>query len=484
MKRYLWLTLLLALVAPAYAQETPAPQPSPSPVTEPDSKPSQETSQITEPIGAESTPFTQPMTDSQLLERIMSRNPTLLAAQEAVEAALAEQKSMEGMLWPMISANGQFTAGTAQRMSMTVPGVEPGNMSMRPRGLTANLNVTAMYPLFTGGKFQAQIEGAKRRVEQAEAELAARRLELRAEAELSLLTLRWQRAQAELLQLEFERQSEDLSLEEERLKLGKVARYIVLRSRSELTRLQQDINLVQLELHRQQADLRRMAALPGEALLDQPLPLKLPGALTPLLSVNEAEHIALDRSPRLALLKAQLAEAETRVQIAKANYWPFVYLAGVYEQRIPEMAEMDYTSGGAIDLLVALPVFDGFRRDNELERIERDASRLLNEYTDARNRLQTEARKALLELEAMRANLDLAQAAVEQFEEEYRIVRLRYTSGKAILLELLDTATQRREARLNQLEFWYRHESARLGFERTLALESQMVRPDSNTIVR
>lgn len=479
MKRCLWLAVLLALAGPAQAQD-PAPQSSPAPAAEP----AEARSESAASADAAASPLVPPMTDPQLLERIMSRNPTLLAAQEAVEAARAEQKGMEGMLWPMISVNGQATAGTAERMSMPVPGIEPGNMSMRPRGLTANLNITAMYPLFTGGKFQAQIEGAKRRVEQAEAELAARRLELRAEAELSLLNLRWQRAQAELLQLDFERQAADLALEEERLRLGKVARYIVLRSRSELARLQQDINLVHLEIHQQQADLRRMAALPGDAPLAEPLALKLPGALTPLLSAAEAERIALDRSPRLAVLRAQLAEADTRVQIAKANYWPFVYLAGVYEQRIPEMAEMNYTSGGAIDLLVALPVFDGFRRDNELERIERDASRLLNEYTDARNRLQTEAGKSLLELEAMRVNLELAQAAVEQFEEEYKIVRLRYTSGKAILLELLDTANQWREARLNQLEFWYRHESARLGFERTLAIESPVTGTDSNTIMR
>lgn len=461
-----WLVWTPALLAQPEGQPEPRPTATVSPPDEATSSPQ------LHPAGPAS-----PWTEEKLLARILTQNPGLLAAQESVEAARAEQKGMESELWPILGVNGQFTAGTTERMSMPVPGVEPANMSMRPRGFTANLNVTAMYPLFTGGKLQAQVEGAKRRVQQAEAEYAVRRLELRAEAQLALLTLRWQTARADLLHAEVERQAEDLRLAEERFGLGKDPRYVVLRSQSELARLQQELNLTHLEIHHQQAELHRLAALPAEEPLFEAEPLRLPKVIQALPAAAEAERMAVAASPSLAILQAQVDEAETRVQIAQASYLPFIYLVGVYEQRIPEMPEMNYTSGGAIDLLIALPVFDGFRRDAEFERFQRDSSRLLNAYTDARNRLQTDTTKLLLELEALAINLDLGQAAVEQRAEEYRIARMRYTGGKAILLEMLDAANQLRAARLDQLETWFRYESARLRFEQLIALDETNAKP-------
>lgn len=463
---------LAATFTPALAQESPLPSPSSTIV------PLDEPAPISPVPTASASPQAAPWSDQALLERVLSQNPTLLAAQEAVEAARAEQKGMESELWPQLAFNSQLTAGSTERMSMPVPGIDPSNMSMRPRGLSANLTLTAMYPLFTGGKLQAQVEGARRRVQQMQAEYAMRRLELRAEALSALLSRRWQRARAEVLSAEIERQQEDLRLAEERLALGKDPRYVVLRSKSELARLQQELNLVMLELNQQEVDLRRMAALPAEAPLTEPLALTRPGRLIALPTPGEAQRLASERSPQLASLQAQLSEADTRVQIAQANYLPFIYLVGVYEQRIPEMPEMDYTSGGAIDLLIALPIFDGFRRDAEVERFQREASRLLNEYTDVRNRLQADTGKLLLELETVRVNLELGHAAVEQMAEEYRIVRLRYASGKAILLEVLDTANQLRAARLNQLENWFRHESARLRFEQLIALNDPSRPPE------
>lgn len=473
LKRLLPLVLATSLM-PALAQESPLPSPSSTIVPLDELVPP-----LVSPVPTvSSSPLPQPWSDQALLDRVLSQNPILLAAQEAVEAARAEQKGMESELWPQLAFNSQFTAGTAERMSMAVPGIDPANMSMRPRGLTANLNLTAMYPLFTGGKIQAQVEGAKRRVQQMEADYAMRRLELRAETLTALLTRRWQRARAEVLTAEIERQTEDLRLAEERLSLGKDPRYVVLRSKSELARLQQELNMVLLEGNQQAVDLRRMAALPADTPLAEPLALTRPTRLVALPSLDEAQRLTAERSPQLASLQAQLAEADTRVQIARASYLPFIYLVGVYEQRVPEMPEMDYTSGGAIDLLIALPIFDGFRRDAEVERFQRESSRLLNEYTDVRNRLQADTGKLLLELETVRVNLELGQAAIEQMAEEYRIARLRYTSGKAILLELLDTANQLRTARLNQLEIWFRHESARLRFEQLIALNQTNGRPE------
>ncbi|HEY9843942.1 MAG TPA: TolC family protein [Candidatus Obscuribacterales bacterium] len=407
---------------------------------------------------------------TDILTRVLSRNPALLASQEALAAARAEQKANEALLWPMLSVNGQYTAGTSQRMSMPVPGVEPANMSMRLEGLSANINLTAMYPLFTGGKFQAQIEGARNRVRQKEAELAAQKLELLAETRQALLTLRWQEARAQLFESELLRQQGEIEFAEQRLALGKLPRYMVLRAHSEAARLQQELNMSHLEMHHQMSEIWRLAALPEDTPLAELPPLALASTLPTLPTPAEAQRLAAERSPRLQALQAQLSEAETRVQLARANYYPFIYLTGTLEQRIPELPEMGSTSGAAVDLLIAMPVFDGWKRDAELERLQHESGSLLNQYTDARNSLQTQTTKLLLEMATLQANLDLSAQLVAQLAEESRIARLRFENGKAIQLELLETINQWRSARLAQLENAYRFESARIQLDQLLAL--------------
>lgn len=410
-------------------------------------------------------------TESALLQRALTHNPELLAAQEIIEMARTDYRRLQAELWPWLSFNSQSTAGSTQRMSMPVPGIEPANMSMRPPGLSANLNLTALYPLFTGGKVQAQLEGGKRRLEQSEAEFQSKRLEVLAEVKQGALMLRWLKAQQQVLQQELKRLAEALSLAEERYRLGKDPYYILLRVRSEQARRLQELNNNRLEQEKSGADLRRWAALPPQTPLPSFPELEISPIGVHLPALQEARQWALNNSPELKAFRAMLAEAETRVQIAQSSYFPFVYLVGVAEVRVPERPEMDYTSGAALDLLISLPVFDGFRRDAELERLKREASQIQNRLNDAQNRLLAELSKEWHSLQLSRANLELSAQVFSQSEEEFRIAQLRYHAGKAILLEWLDAGNQLRQARLEQLQYSYQWQTAQVRFERFLGLK-------------
>lgn len=419
-------------------------------------------------------------TETDLLKRALTYNPELLAAQESVEMARADYRRLQAELWPWLSFNSQSTAGSNQRMSMPVPGIEPANMSMRPPGLTANLNLTALYPLFTGGKVQAQLEGGKRRLEQSEAEYQSKRLEVQAEVKQLQLLRRMLTAQQSVLHKELKRLETALGLEEERYRLGKDPYYILLRVRSEQARRLQELNNNRLEQEKSAADLRRWAALPPQAMLPTLPELEASPSGSYLPSISDAGKLALQNTPEIQVFRSMLAEAETRVQIAQASYFPFVYLVGVAEVRVPERPEMDYSSGVALDLLISLPVFDGFRRDAEVDRLKREVSQLQNRLNDAQNRLLAELAKEWHSLQLNRANLELSAQVLSQSEEEFRIAQLRYHSGKAILLEWLDAANQLRQARLEQLENSYNFQTAQVRFEQLLALpESVQSQPVS-----
>ena len=420
-------------------------------------------------MGSASALAASNLSEREVIEHIATHNPLLLGAQEAVLAARAEQKELEAALWPVLGVNSQFTAGNVQHMSMPVPDVPAASMSMRPEGLTANLNATVMYPVFTGGKIQAQIEGARQRVQQAQTDYTQQLLLLRTDALLALLNIRWQSARIAVFIAERERQREDLKLFQKRFALGKEAHYNVLRSQALLDNIQQSLNKAELERVQQSIELRRIVALPTETSFAFSEPLGDPG---PFKNGFELQHIKqqiTERSPQLNILKSRILEAEARVQISQSRYMPFIYLVGVYEQRIPEIESMQYTSGAAVDLLISLPVFDGFNRDAESERLRREVAVLRYNYADVQNRLHAEADKWLMALQMNQQNIQLSASAVQQSQEEYRLAKQRYDLGKTILLELLEASRLQQQAQLNQLENWFLYETSRIRLEGLIA---------------
>ena len=60
-----------------------------------------------------------------------------------------------------------------------------------------------------------------------------------------------------------------------------------------------------------------------------------------------------------------------------------------------------------------------------------------------------DAAAALAEASAAGKNVKLAQAAVDQADEDYRVVKLRYEAGKSINVEVLDALASLTRAQTN-----------------------------------
>jgi len=247
--------------------------------------------------------------------------------------------------------------------------------------------------------------------------------------------------------------------------LGKEPYYNVLRSQALLDNIQQSLNKAELERAQQGLELRRITALPKETPLLFSEALDNPGPFKRVFERQRIKQQITEHSPQLNILKSRILEAETRVRISQSRYMPFIYLVGVYEQRIPEIESMQYTSGAAVDLLISLPVFDGFNRDAESERLRKEVTLLRYTYADVENRLHAEADKWLIALEVNQQNIELSASAVQQSQQEYSLIKQRYDLGKAILLELLEASRLYQQAQLNQLENWLLYETSRIRLE-------------------
>jgi outer membrane protein TolC len=109
----------------------------------------------------------------------------------------------------------------------------------------------------------------------------------------------------------------------------------------------------------------------------------------------------------------------------------------------------------------ALPILDGGLRRSAVNEAQATVQQARADERDAVLKVNRDVSTALVNLSAAARNVGLSKAAVEQAEEDYRVIKLRYESGKAINVEVLDALAALTRALTNYADALYQHNVAR-----------------------
>jgi outer membrane protein TolC len=146
------------------------------------------------------------------------------------------------------------------------------------------------------------------------------------------------------------------------------------------------------------------------------------------------------------------------VRAAYGNYFPQLSVSYMYdwawmrERRLdaegmrmpPESAE-----GYSVGLVLTLPIFDGFMRENALRTAKAKQDRAAQAEALARQQVSREVHNAALMLTAAEKSVEASRKGLEQAEEESRVVQERFAAGRGIQLEVLDAQVLLTRARFN-----------------------------------
>ena len=375
----------------------------------------------------------------------LEKSPVLKGAQAEVEAAQARAGQEASKRRLTISATAVESSSDMGANLMTPPGIMPQNVFGLPARRAALGDLMAMYPLFTGGKLRAGAEAGRR--------LAASAAQDRAAMELDVIygvrKAFWQSLLARALVDEYsaaaDESRERVRIAEEKHKEGKIALYDLLRNRTDLAEAEREVNNAKRDLDLALIGLKLGMGVPaGQAVV-------LEGELASAeLPENADQEIASALASRPEVLGAmeKVAAAEHRLSAVRALYHPQVYLSG--------MADAISTPGGSdsgylIGVVASLPIVDGGMRKSEAQEAKAMLDRAKADLEQAKLRTEAEVRAAWSEVAAARDNASLAEAAVVQAEEDYRVVKLRYEAGKGINVELLDAFAAMVRAKTNRL---------------------------------
>jgi outer membrane protein TolC len=171
--------------------------------------------------------------------------------------------------------------------------------------------------------------------------------------------------------------------------------------------------------------------------------------------VDEALRDASARHPELRAAAKQREAAEAEVRAAQGRYLPQLSASYMYDWAWMDTrsrgAMADSSEGYSVGLVLTLPIFDGFMRENAITTARARVDRASQAEVLARQQITKELNSAVLMLEAARRSVEAARLGVAQALEETRAVRERFEAGRGIQLEVLDSQVAVTRARLNEV---------------------------------
>jgi outer membrane protein TolC len=390
-----------------------------------------------------------PLTMEQAVDFARQSNLRVKAADADARTMDSMRREALGPFWPQLSANGYFAdQSLAPNVYTSAGNTMARNYQVFDANRTGDANVTAMYSLFSGGRDYYGYRAAARRADAAREMRRGTELDVAMQARLDYI--------AALREAENVRVTSDLRRDvEERLRLtreqveaGQVPRFYVLRDEAERA------NTLQMDAMARSRAEQALIALKTTLGIDLSSPITLADALVYApepIAVEEGARQAVDGHPdiRSAINQRQAAQADVRASYG--NYFPQVSLSYMYDgmwSKNRSEASMS-ADGYSVGVVVTLPLFDGFQRENAVKTAKAKLDRAVHGEGLARQQIEKEVHQTALMLRAAGTSVEASRAGLTQAEEEFRVVKERFESGRGIHLEILDAQVSLTRARFN-----------------------------------
>ncbi len=369
----------------------------------------------------------------RLEDRIEQASPRLVAALARYEQASALANRARANLYPSLGVGGD---------------VEHSNYPQIPNH-DLSLGGVAGYELDLWGRVRNQVGAARLEAEASAADTASIRLSLQAELAEDYLSLRGYDARIDVLRQTDAAYTAALKLTQRRFDGGASSEIDVGRAKTQLADVQAQYEqagasraLLEHAIGILVGESPSTFTLPAEsALVDPPhVPLDAPSVL-------------LERRPDIAAAERRVAEANARIGVARAAYYPSISLnaaAGLETLGAVSAESAGYWALGP--LAVSLPVFDGGRRKANLAlsraAFDEAAADYRQTVLDAFRQVEDELALANRLARAEAKQQDAVSAAVETD----RLANRRYMEGAADYLEVVTAQTAELQARQTDIQ--------------------------------
>ncbi len=392
------------------------------------------------------------------VDEAFKSNADLVVAAARVDEARAVLGEAQSFLLPSVDAQG---SASRQRIS-TRTAVAPPGVPREYSSYRGTLNVSYELDLF--GRLRAGAEAARAELAASEASRDAVRLALAAQVAKSYYALRSFEAQVRLTRQTLELREEALGLQRKRRNAGVIGDYELRQLEAEAAAARAQLPGLEQSREREEVALQVLLGRSPKAIFESDLsgaegqddrlvPPVVPGGLPSEL---------LLRRPDLVEAERRLAAANARIAVARAEMFPSIALTGFLGSESASLSNLFSGPAGVWQIAAAVtqPIFSGGRLEARTEGAQARERALVAQYQQAVRTAFGEVRNALVAQRRAREIYDAETERANALAETLRLARLRYQSGIASQLEVMDAERGLLDARAARIDALRAHREA------------------------
>jgi len=408
------------------------------------------------------------LTLKECVDLALEKNPAMLSAEKGVEKAEWQKKQALTGFLPKFSATYSFSrldeAPTMSLLGQTITRGTRDNWS---------LDTSVTQPVFTGFSLLSQYKLAELGLDVAEITKVKTRMDLVLQVKDAYFGVLQAEKNLEVADQSVKQLEAHLEVAKNFFDVGMVPKIDVLQAGVKLAQAVQDRTVGENALNYARAALNTL--LRRE--MDTPVVIEDILLYKPFDKVlSECTSQALELRPEIKAARRQIEITGQNVRLAESGYYPSVALS--YNQT---QAGDIWTVDGSpyheahswnVVAVASWNFWEWGRTRDEVQASRSEVSKAEYALIQVNDAVRLEVKQSYLSLEAAGKNIFVAQKAVEQAQEYYRMSEERYREQVATSTEVTDAETLLSTARSNYYRTLYQYNLAWAALERAMGLDS------------
>lgn len=402
------------------------------------------------------------LTLDEVVARALRTSPTVAQSSGAVRSAESAERSALGAFLPSLSLSTGASLASTERFNPTTNTTVSGSSDSYSAGLNSSV------ALFTAGRRGAELRRTRAQTASAEATLTLQEFNVALVAKQTFFAVLRGDETLAVAESQLARAEQSLEAAERRISVGSATTSDRLRSQLELNQAKQAVLRARTERRTAAFELGRLVGADG------PVGAQPDARLEPRpLSVSDAELelLVVAAAPSVEAAEATFRANEAGVRVARTQYFPTINLSGGYDWFNQEAAFDGGRTSWSTRLSLSYPIFNGFQREDAIERASVQARTARYQLEDARRAARSQLQSALATLELARQQIELAEEAVAVAREDLRVQQERYRLGVATMLDQLTSQTALAQAENDLVAARYDYQIARAQVETLVGRE-------------
>jgi len=392
--------------------------------------------------------FDDPTLD-RLVDEALANNLDLRAAISRVDSARAQVTAAQGDLYPKVNLG---VDSSRNRFSQVGPQAIPGVPHVFN---DYHVGVNASYEVDLWGKYRAANRAAQDDLLASEYARETVRTVVAAEVAQTYFQLVTADAQLKLLRDTLKTRTDTVALQRDRYQGGIIGEYDLAQAEAERAAVASDVATTQRAISELESALSvLLGRSPREVFTPQVARQDVTSQLLAVPTLPEGlPSNLLERRPDIRSAEAQLASANRRIDVARADYFPSVALTGSYGSESVALHSL-FTGPAAIwsiGAALAQPLFNLNSIEASVQSKTAQRDQVVIGYRQTVQTAFKETHDALVANQTMREALAAETERTEKLRHALDLADTRYRAGYSPYLEVLDAQRQLLQAQTLQI---------------------------------